>query len=53
VKNEVRAGTLVALRLTDERLTRPVGIVHRKRHVLSAPAKAFVDLLVRAMGGST
>jgi DNA-binding transcriptional LysR family regulator len=52
VRNEVRAGTLVALRLTDEKLTRPVGIVHRKRRTLSAPARAFVELLVREMGGA-
>jgi DNA-binding transcriptional LysR family regulator len=52
VRNEVRAGTLVALHLTDEKLTRPVGIVHRKRRTLSAPARAFVELLVREMGGA-
>jgi DNA-binding transcriptional LysR family regulator len=52
VKNEVRAGTLVALPLGDERLMRPVGIIHRRRRELSAPARAFADLLVREMGGS-
>jgi DNA-binding transcriptional LysR family regulator len=51
VKNEVRAGTLVALSLGDDRLTRPVGIIHRRRRELSAPARAFADLLVREMGG--
>jgi DNA-binding transcriptional LysR family regulator len=50
VRNEVRAGTLVALTLTDERLTRPVGIIHRRRRELSPPAQAFADLLVREMG---
>ncbi|HEV8548565.1 MAG TPA: LysR family transcriptional regulator [Polyangiaceae bacterium] len=50
VKNEVRAGTLVALALTDERLIRPVGIIHRRHRELSAPARAFADLLVREMG---
>ncbi len=52
VKNEVRAGTLVTLRLADQKLTRPVGIVHRKRHELSLPARAFVDLLVQEMGAT-
>jgi DNA-binding transcriptional LysR family regulator len=52
VKNELRAGTLVEVRLSDEKLTRPVGIVHRKRRVLSAPARAFVDLLVREMAAT-
>jgi DNA-binding transcriptional LysR family regulator len=51
VKNEVRAGTLVALSLGDDRLTRPVGIIHRRQRELSAPARAFADLLVREMGG--
>lgn len=50
VKNEVRAGTLVALSLSDDRLTRPVGIIHRRGRELSPPARAFVDLLVREMG---
>jgi DNA-binding transcriptional LysR family regulator len=50
VRNEVRAGTLVALTLSDERLTRPVGIIHRRRRELSPPARAFADLLVREMG---
>lgn len=53
VKNEVRAGTLVALKLSDERLTRPVGIIHRRRRELSPPARAFAELLVREMGGRT
>jgi DNA-binding transcriptional LysR family regulator len=53
VKNEVRAGTLVALPVTDERLTRSVGIIHRRRRELEAPAKAFVELLVREMGRSS
>ena len=52
VRNEVRAGTLVALSLGEERLMRPVGIIHRRRRELSAPARAFADLLVREMGGS-
>jgi DNA-binding transcriptional LysR family regulator len=52
VRNEVRAGTLVALSLGDERLMRPVGIIHLRRRELSAPARAFADLLVREMGGS-
>jgi DNA-binding transcriptional LysR family regulator len=51
VRNEVRAGTLVALPFSDERLTRPVGIIHRRRRELPAPARAFADLLVREMGG--
>jgi len=29
-----------------------VGIIHLRRQDLSAPARAFADLLVREMGGS-
>jgi len=50
VKNEVRAGTLVAVALAGEHLTRPVGIIHRRRRELSAPVRAFAELLGREMG---
>jgi DNA-binding transcriptional LysR family regulator len=53
VKNEVRAGTLIAITLGDGALTRPVGVIHRKRRALSAPARAFVELLQREMAGSS
>jgi LysR family transcriptional regulator, transcriptional activator of the cysJI operon len=51
VKNEVRAGTLAALGFTDGPFTRPVGIIHRKGREISPPARAFVELLRRGMGG--
>jgi DNA-binding transcriptional LysR family regulator len=53
VRNEVRAGTLIAIELSDGPLTRPVGIIHRKRRELSAPARAFVELLQREMGAGS
>lgn len=52
VKNEVRAGTLSVLGFTEGPFTRPVGIIHRKGREISAPARAFVDLLRRGMGGA-
>ena len=52
VKNEVRAGTLVALGFADGPFTRPVGIIHRKGREISAPARAFVELLRRGMGNA-
>jgi DNA-binding transcriptional LysR family regulator len=52
VKNEVRAGTLVSLSFADGPFTRPVGIIHRKGREISAPARAFVELLRRGMGGA-
>ena len=52
VKNEVRAATLVSLGFADGPFTRPVGIIHRKGREISAPARAFVELLRRGMGGA-
>jgi DNA-binding transcriptional LysR family regulator len=52
VKNEVRAGTLAALGFTEGPFTRPVGIIHRKGREISRPARAFVELLRRGMGGA-
>ncbi|HVR18466.1 MAG TPA: LysR family transcriptional regulator [Polyangiaceae bacterium] len=52
VKNEVRAGTLAALGFADGPFTRPVGIIHRKGREISPPARAFVELLRRGMGGA-
>jgi DNA-binding transcriptional LysR family regulator len=44
LRREVRVRTLVALPLFGARLTRPLGIIHR-RNQLSAAARRFVDLL--------
>jgi DNA-binding transcriptional LysR family regulator len=52
VRNEVRAGTLSALGFADGPFTRPIGIIHRKGREISAPARAFVDLLRHGMGGA-
>jgi DNA-binding transcriptional LysR family regulator len=52
VKNEVRSGTLSVLGFAEGPFTRPVGIIHRKGREISAPARAFVDLLRRGMGGA-
>jgi DNA-binding transcriptional LysR family regulator len=49
LRREVEAGTLRAVRLRGDRLTRPLGIIHRRRHRLSSAAQDFVDLL-RANG---
>jgi DNA-binding transcriptional LysR family regulator len=52
VRNEVRSGTLSVLGFTEGPFTRPVGIIHRKGREISAPARAFVDLLRRGMSGA-
>lgn len=46
VRREVKARTLVALPLFDANLTRPLGIIQRRRQRLSAAAGRFLDLLL-------
>jgi DNA-binding transcriptional LysR family regulator len=45
LRREVKARTLVALPLFGCQLTRPLGIIHRRRQGLSNAARCFVDLL--------
>jgi DNA-binding transcriptional LysR family regulator len=47
VENEVKAGTLKALRLPSQ-FTRSVGIIHRKGKVFSAAAQRFIQTLARS-----
>jgi DNA-binding transcriptional LysR family regulator len=49
VRREVRARTLAAMSVVRSTLTRPLGIIHRRRNKLSAAAQCFLDLL-RAVG---
>ncbi|HXG13123.1 MAG TPA: LysR family transcriptional regulator [Gemmataceae bacterium] len=50
LRREVEAGTLVAVPLAGARLVRPLGIIHRRHHKLSANALRFIDLLRQAEG---
>lgn len=45
LRQELQAGALLALRLEDTSLVRPIGIIHRRQHKLSTAALAFVELL--------
>lgn len=45
VRREVQAGTLVELQFTRCNFLRPLGIIVRHRHSLSAPAEKFIHLL--------
>jgi DNA-binding transcriptional LysR family regulator len=45
LRGEVKARTLAALPLHGGRLTRPLGIIHRKRPPLSTAARRFVEIL--------
>jgi DNA-binding transcriptional LysR family regulator len=49
IRQELRAGTLLALHLEGCRLVRPIGIVHRRQNRLGRAIKGFIDLL-RANG---
>ena len=42
---EVRARSLVARRLRESPIERPIGVIYRKRRELSRGARAFLDLL--------
>jgi DNA-binding transcriptional LysR family regulator len=52
---EVEAGTLVALRLIgqdpDQRLTRPLAVIHRRQQQLGLTAARFLKLLTEEGGG--
>jgi DNA-binding transcriptional LysR family regulator len=45
LKREIEAGTLAAVPLGDGRLSRPLGIIHRRAPELGASARAFIELL--------
>jgi DNA-binding transcriptional LysR family regulator len=45
LRREMRARSLVGMSLQDRGLTRPVGIIHRRRQKLSAAAQCFLKLL--------
>lgn len=46
LRREVQAHTLAALPMHEARLTRPLGIIHRKRPALSCAARRFVEILL-------
>jgi DNA-binding transcriptional LysR family regulator len=45
LRREVKARTLVSVPLFGCKFTRPLGIIHRRRHKLSHTAQRFIDLL--------
>jgi len=47
LRREVRDGTLVAVPLAGGRFVRPLGIIQRRHHHLSAAARQFLELLRR------
>jgi DNA-binding transcriptional LysR family regulator len=51
LQQEVQAGTLAARPLTGCQLVRPLGIIHRRHHKLSATALRFIELLREEAAG--
>jgi DNA-binding transcriptional LysR family regulator len=51
LRREVKARTLVAVPLFGSRMTRPLGIIHRRRHKLSRGAMRFIELLREDVAG--
>jgi DNA-binding transcriptional LysR family regulator len=47
VTHEVEHGTLKVVQLSDEELTRPLGIVHKRGRHLTPAAVKFIDILRR------
>jgi len=45
LRQEVRSGTLKAVRLDGKPLIRPLGIIHRRNHDLNAATRSFIGLL--------
>jgi DNA-binding transcriptional LysR family regulator len=45
VRAEMKAGTLVAIPLTDPEMHRPIGIIHRQRKVFTPTATKFIEML--------
>lgn len=45
IREEVRNGSLSAIRLIAPELRRPIGVIHRQRHVFTPTAGKFVELL--------
>jgi DNA-binding transcriptional LysR family regulator len=50
VRKEVKHGSLVARPLEGWRMVRPLGIIQRRSHKLSATAQRFIDLLLQPEG---
>lgn len=50
VRQEIKAGTLAAVRLIAPELRRPVGIIYRTRKVFTPTAAKFIDMLQKEAG---
>lgn len=53
IRQELKAGTLVSLRLDGARMVRPLGIIHCRHQKLSSAAVAFIALLRNGATGTS
>jgi DNA-binding transcriptional LysR family regulator len=53
LRREVRGHTLAAVPLQGQGFTRPLGIIHRRRHRLSHGAQGFLKLLLEEMNNGS
>lgn len=52
VREEVKSGSLVSVRLIAPELRRPIGIIHRQRKVFTPTTAKFVELLQEVQNGT-
>ena len=53
VKREVSAGTLAAVPIIDDKLERPIGIIHRQRKSFTPVIRKFIEVLEATSGHGT
>jgi DNA-binding transcriptional LysR family regulator len=53
IRDDVRAGTLVGVRLIAPELHRPLGIIHRQRRIFTPTVAKFVELLQEVQSQSS
>lgn len=53
VRREVAAGTLAAVPIADDRLERPIGIIHRQRKSFTPVIRKFIEVLESTSGRSS
>jgi DNA-binding transcriptional LysR family regulator len=51
IRQEIRTGTLAAVRLIAPELRRPIGIIHRQRKVFTPTVAKFVEMLQEVQDG--
>jgi DNA-binding transcriptional LysR family regulator len=53
LRQELQAGTLLALRLEGAKMVRPIGIIQRRQHKLGSTAQGFLNLLCNGASHTT